>query len=143
MAHICTTKTISISNNDILFELIIIGGSLSPQICAFLMVLDVASLNLICMFTDRKPRELLKQYSRISIVDGTSFQANLNRQQSVKNFNNTGLSLQRGLSKKELINALNRENTEENQGKDVGFIMMRDVQRNSHNSISFNTYLLI
>ena len=93
------------------------------------------------MFTDRKPRELLKQYSRISIVDGTSFQANLNRQQSVKNFNNTGLSLQRGLSKKELINALNRENTEENQGKDVGFIMMRDV--NSHNSVSFNTYLLI
>ena len=78
------------------------------------------------MFTDRKPRELLKQYSRISIVDGTSFQANLNRQQSVKNFNNTGLSLQRGLSKKELINALNRENTEENQGKDVGFIMMRE-----------------
>ena len=112
---------------DILFELIIIGGSLSPQICAFLMVLDVASLNLICMFTDRKPRELLKQYSRISIVDGTSFQTNLNRQQSVKNFNNTGLSLQRGLSKKELINALNRENTEENQGKDVAFIMIRDV----------------
>ena len=116
---------------DILFELIIIGGSLSPQICAFLMVLDVASLNLICMFTDRKPRELLKQYSRISIVDGTSFQANLNRQQSVKNFNNTGLSLQRGLSKKELINALNRENTEEDQGEDVGFIMMRDDSFNT------------
>ena len=40
------------------------------------------------MFTDRKPRELLKQYSRISIVDGTSLQANLNRQQSFKSIRN-------------------------------------------------------
>ena len=73
------------------------------------------------MFTDRKPRELLKQYSRISIVDGTSFQANLNRQQSIKNLNNTAPSLQRGLSKKELISVLNRENTDDNQGKNVSY----------------------
>ena len=73
------------------------------------------------MFTDRKPRELLKQYSRISIVDGTSFQANLNRQQSIKNLNNTAPSLQRGLSKKELISVLNRENADDNQGKKVTY----------------------
>ena len=76
------------------------------------------------MLIDRKPRELLKQYSRISIVDGTSFQANLNRQQSVKNFNNTGSSLERGLSKKELINVLNKEITDENQGTVMIFIVL-------------------
>ena len=89
----------------------------NKSLLMFSLVLAVASFNLICMFTDRKPRELLKQYSRISIVDGTSFQANLNRQHSVKNLNNTGSSLQRGLSKKELISALNRENTENSQGR--------------------------
>ena len=73
------------------------------------------------MFTDRKPRELLKQYSRISIVDGTSFQANLNRQQSIKNLNNTAPSLQRGLSKKELISVLNRENADDNEGKNISY----------------------
>ena len=79
------------------------------------------------MFTDRKPKELLKQYSRISIVDGTSFQANLNRQQSIKNLNNTAPSLQRGLSKKELISVLNRENTDDNKGENVNFFVYCSV----------------
>ena len=76
------------------------------------------------MLIDQKPRELLKQYSRISIVDGTSFQANPNRQQSVKNFNNTGSSLQRGLSKKELISVLNKEHIDDKQGKGMISIVL-------------------
>ena len=71
--------------------------------------------------------ESQKQYSRISIVDGTSFQANPNRQQSVKNFNNTGSSLQRGLSKKELISVLNRENTDDNKGENFNFFLYTAV----------------
>ena len=83
------------------------------------------------MLIDRKPRELLKQYSRISIVDGTSFQANPNRQQSVKKFNSTGSSLQRGLSKKEFINVLNKEHIDDKQGKGMISIVL------------FETFLLI
>ena len=63
------------------------------------MLVDVVA-HVFCMFIDRKPRELLKQYSRISIVDGTSLQASTNRYQSFGDpMNNT---LRRGFSIKSL-----------------------------------------
>ena len=66
----------------------------------YLNMLVDAVAQVFCMFIDRKPRELLKQYSRISIVDGTSLQANTNRFQSFGDpANNT---LRRGLSIKSL-----------------------------------------
>jgi hypothetical protein len=66
------------------------------------------------MFTDRKPRELLKQYSRISIVDGTSLQANLKRQQSFKR--NAPNPLQRGLSMKSLKSTVAINDNSDGQG---------------------------
>ena len=68
------------------------------------------------MITDRKPRELIKQYSRISIVDGTSFQANLNRQQSFKSIRNAPNPLQRGLSMKSLKSTVALNDNLDGQG---------------------------
>ena len=66
----------------------------------------VVCVDPICMFIDRKPRELLKQYSRISMVDGTSFQVNLNnlnRRESIKDSMSPVVgSLHRRLSKKQV-----------------------------------------
>ena len=72
--------------------------------------------NFAC-FIDRKPRELLKQYSRISMVDGTSFQANMNRRESIKDSMSPVFdSLQRTFSKKQVVNSSLEDKIDDKKG---------------------------